>query len=83
MTLSSAEIKSPMIQATTSEDEVRSAGTTTAAELLQQALAVLGQGLLRIGQFDGTVADYERRVAQDEPYEDTLDREEFRRRYGV
>lgn len=29
------------------------------------------------------VIDYERRVAEERPYEDAVDREEFRRRYGV
>lgn len=36
-----------------------------------------------VGRYDEAVRDHERRVAEDRPYEDAIDREEFRRRYGV
>lgn len=83
MTYSTAEINSPSSSAIPSEDDVRAAGVTTADELLRQALDLLGQRLLTGGEFDAAVEDYERRVAGGQPYEDTVDREELRRRYGV
>jgi len=83
MTYSTAEINSPGSSMVPSDDDVRAAGVMTADELLRQALELLGQRLRPIGEFDAAVDEYERRVVEGEPYEDTVDREEFRRRFGV
>ena len=83
MTYSTTDANSPAIRITSSDEDVRSAVTTTADELLRQALEILGRPQRPVGEFAAAVKDYQRRVAEGNPYEDTIDREEFRRRFGV
>lgn len=80
---STADVNSPAILMATSDDDVKSAGMKTADELFRQALQILGRPEREAGEFTAAVQDYVRRVAEGDPYEDTVDREEFRRRYGV
>ena len=82
MTYSTAELNEPAGSVIPSDEEVHAAGIKTAAQLLDEALELLGQRW-HGAEFDDDVADYEQRLAENRPYENTVDREEFRRRYGV
>jgi hypothetical protein len=82
VTYTTEDPRAPLHEALTEED-VFAVLASTAADVVAQVAEILGYGIPAGGEFDDEVANYERRVAEGQPYENTVDREEFRRRFGV
>lgn len=82
MTYSTADTTSKAIRIAVSPEDIQGARSTESAEeLFRQALLLLRW--LPARKLDAVAEDYEQRVAEDRPYESTVDAEEFRKRYGV